>query len=72
MVKTLIFGIMIGGRVPLIDKINFNMEQHVEENARVSDFITPSKNWNTYSFVDILPLHIINKIREIPIQISDV
>lgn len=42
------------------------------ERAKVSDFISPLNNETLTPFVSILPDHIINKIKAIPIPITDV
>lgn len=56
---------------PLVDKINPNMTQHMEENANVKNFVTPTKHWDTNSLVNILPNHMINKIIMILLPIYD-
>lgn len=47
------------------------MIHFIEENSNVTDFITPIKLWDTKSLINILPKHIINNIKAIPIPIFD-
>lgn len=56
---------------PLIHNISSDMEDLIEEKVKASDFITPTKEWDTNSLVNILPGHIINKINAIPIPVVD-
>lgn len=55
----------------LINKINPHMSHPIKENVKVNDSITPTKNWNIISLVNIIPTNIINWIKVIPILVSD-
>lgn len=56
----------------LVDKINPNTSHYIVKNAKVSDFITSNKHWGIKDLTNILPNHIINKIKAIRIPISDI
>lgn len=56
----------------LVDKLNPNMSHHIVETAKVSDSITFTKQCHINPLVSILPDHIINKIKAIPILIRDI
>lgn len=47
------------------------MQHFIEENAKVSDFITHTKQWDTDILRNILPNHITNKIKTISFPFSD-
>lgn len=51
----------------LLDKINPNMSYYIVENTKVNDFST--KHWDLSPLVNILPDHIINKIKSILIPV---
>lgn len=57
---------------PLIDKVHPHASHHIQDMAKVSNFITFSKTWNTRSLIHIFPIEVINKINAIPIPISDI
>lgn len=48
----------------LVDKINLNIRQYIEKNAKLSDFISPTKYLHINSLVN-------NKIKAIALPISD-
>lgn len=56
----------------LVDKINPNMKHYITENTEVNEFISPAKNWDTNPLVNILPNHIISKIKAILIPMSNI
>lgn len=41
------------------------------ENAKINDLITPMKNRDTNSLVNLIAYHVSNKIKAIPTPISD-
>lgn len=47
----------------LVNKNNSKTIHLIEENTKVIDLITPIKHWDTNSLINILPDHIINKIK---------
>lgn len=49
---------------PLVNKINSNMIHFIEENAKISDFITFTKHWDTNSLTHVHPDRIVNKIKQ--------
>lgn len=55
---------------PLIEKSNPKMSHKIVENAKVTDFITPSRCWDINPLINTLPDHIINKIKAISIPVS--
>lgn len=57
---------------PSNEKVNPNKRQSIKENAKISDSINPSKNWDINPLVNILSIDIINKIKAIPISRSDI
>lgn len=57
---------------PLINKIQSNTFHHIQDIAKVNDFITPSNTWDMQSLIDVLPIKIINKIKAIFVPIADV
>lgn len=53
----------------MIDKVNPNISHHIMETA---DFINSFKHWDINPLVNILPRHIINKIKVISIPTTDI
>lgn len=56
---------------PLIHKVQQYMLHHIQDTAKVCDFITLAKP-GTRNLLHILPADIVNKINSIPVPISDV
>lgn len=72
-IKVLIFDrIKFDGGFSLVDKTNPNMGHHIVENAIGSDFITSIKHQDINPLVNILPAHIINRIKAIPSSFSGI
>lgn len=61
----------LGCKTPFDNKLN-NTRCLIKETTKVSDFLIPIKHWDTDVLTNILPNHIINKIKPIPIPIIDI
>lgn len=61
----------IGQMNPLSLIINPNMENIINKQAKVHDFTMPTKERNLDNLSNILPIYIINKIKIMPIPITN-
>lgn len=49
---------------PLINKFKPNMEHLIDQNAKVSDFITNSKQWNLNYLINIYRPKLLTKLKQ--------
>lgn len=57
---------------PLISLVDPKAKHNIVQNARVSDFIRQLRQSNLNSLVNILPKEIVNKIKAIPIPVTNI
>lgn len=62
---------IIGWKFPVIDYIKRDIYHFIDHDAKISEFITPSRQWHLSVLEDILLKDIIDKTKAIPILVID-